>query len=193
MSDQASLPAGEMTQLLQRSAQGDAAARAQVWEAAHGELRALARARLQRESGNPTWQPTELVHEAFLKLCGLHMAFHDRAHFMAMAATAMRQVLVDHARERRRDKRGGGLRAVTMDSRLVGEAGAMDIDLLDLDRALSELAALDPRKARAIELSYFGGLADAELAQALEVSEATVKRDLRTARAWLATALQDDA
>lgn len=182
-----------MTQLLQRSAQGDAAARAQVWEAAHGELRALARARLQRESGNPTWQPTELVHEAFLKLCGLRMAFQDRAHFMAMAATAMRQVLVDHARERRRDKRGGGLRAVTMDSRLVGHEGAQDIDLLDLDRALSELATLDLRKARAIELSYFGGLADAELAQALEVSEATVKRDLRTARAWLATALQGDA
>lgn len=192
MSERDPLPAGEMTRLLQQSAQGDAAARAQVWQAAHAELRALARARLQRESGNPTWQPTELVHEAFLKLCGLRMAIRDRAHFMAMAATAMRQVLVDHARERRRDKRGGGLRAVTMDSRLVGETGAQDIDLLDLDRALSELAALDPRKARAIELSYFAGLGDAELAQALDVSEATAKRDLRTARAWLATALQDD-
>lgn len=179
-----------VTGLLQRSAAGDESARAALWSITHDQLRALARARLARESGVPTWQPTELVHEAFLKLCGLRMPLRDRVHFMAMAATAMRQVLIDHARQRDRDKRGGGLRVVTLDAQLADAGGTADVDLLDLDRALQELHGLDPRKARAIELSYFGGLSDAELAVALAVSEATVKRDLRMARAWLATALQ---
>jgi RNA polymerase sigma factor (TIGR02999 family) len=184
-----SAPHGEVTALLRRSAAGDAQARDALWSLAHDELRALARARLSREQGTQTWQPTELVHEAFLKLCDLRMPLADRAHFLAMAATAMRQVLIDHARGKRRDKRGGGAAMVTLHSQLASDAEAADIDILDLDRALSELAALDERKARAIEWSYFGGMTDAELALALEVSEATVKRDLRSARAWLATAL----
>lgn len=150
----------------------------------------MARARLARESGVPTWQPTELVHEAFLKLCGLRLPLRDRSHFLALAATAMRQVLIDHARGKRRDKRGGGARALTLDSQLPASEGVASVDILDLDRALAALAALDPRKARAIEGSYFGGMTDAELALALDVSEATVKRELRSARAWLATALE---
>jgi RNA polymerase sigma factor (TIGR02999 family) len=184
---------GTLTGLLQRSAAGDAAARDAVWAQAHTELRQLARARLARESGTPTWQPTELVHEAFLKLFGLGIGFKDRAHFLAMAATAMRQLLVDHARSRKRDKRGGGERAITLNTDLAGATGPGSIDVLDLDRALQTLAGLDARKARAIELSYFGGLADRELAEVLEVSEPTVKRDLRSARAWLASTLDASA
>lgn len=183
-------PRGEVTGLLRRSAGGDSAARNALWSIARDELRQLAQLRLSRESGTPTWQPTELVHEAFLKLCDLRMPLADRAHFLAMAATAMRQVLIDHARGKRRDKRGGGVRAVTLNSEMVGDDDSASVDILDLDRALDELHALDPRKARAIEGSYFGGLTDAELAVALDVSEATVKRDLRSARAWLATALE---
>ena len=179
-----------LTGLLRRSAAGDVVARDKLWALAHAELREMARARLAREAGMPTWQPTELVHEAYLKLCGSGLGYCDRAHFLAMAATAMRQVLVDHARGRRRDKRGGGDRPVTLTTALPG-AASQDLDLLDLDRALSTLAELDARKARAIELSYFGGLADRELAEVLDVSEPTVKRDLRSARAWLATALDD--
>jgi RNA polymerase sigma factor (TIGR02999 family) len=182
-----------LTGLLQRSAAGDAAARDAVWAMAHAELRELARMRLARESGAPTWQPTELVHEAFLKLCRLGIGYKDRAHFLAMAATAMRQVLVDHARSRKRDKRGGGECAITLDTDLAGATGSDSIDVLDLDRALQALAGLDARKARAIELSYFGGLADRELAEVLDVSEPTVKRDLRSARAWLASTLDAGA
>lgn len=182
-----------LTGLLQRSAAGDVAARDAVWAMAHAELRELARMRLARESGTPTWQPTELVHEAFLKLCGLGIGYKDRAHFLAMAATAMRQVLVDHARARKRDKRGGGEHALTLDTGLAANTGTRAIDVLDLDRALQELAGLDQRKARAIELSYFGGLADRELAEVLAVSEPTVKRDLRSARAWLAATLDAPA
>ena len=183
---------GTLTGLLQRSAAGEVAARDAIWAMAHAELRELARMRLARESG-ATWQPTELVHEAFLKLCGLRIGYKDRAHFLAMAATAMRQVLVDHARARRSDKRGGGERAVTLDTGVAGGTGTGAIDVLDLDRALHALAGLDARKARAIELSYFGGLADRELAEVLGVSEPTVKRDLRSARAWLASALEAPA
>ena len=182
-----------LTGLLQRSAAGDVAARDAVWSMAHAELRELARVRLARESGAPTWQPTELVHEVFLKLCGLSIGYKNRAHFLAMAATAMRQVLVDHARERKRDKRGGGERALTLDTGVAANSGARAIDVLDLDRALHALADLDARKARAIELSYFGGLADRELAEVLDVSEPTVKRDLRSARAWLASTLDAHA
>jgi len=182
---------GDVTGLLRRSAAGDLTAREELWAVAHEQLRALARSRLLRESGVPTWQPTELVHEAFLKLCALEMPLRDRAHFLAMAATVMRQVLIDHARSRRRNKRGGGIRAVTLNSRFSGEEDIADVDILDLDRALTELQDLDARKALAIEWSYFGGMTDSELALAMDVSEATVKRDLRSARAWLATALDD--
>lgn len=187
------VPAGELTRLLRRSAEGDAAARDAVWTLAHAQLRALAQARLARESSLPTWQPTELVHEAYLKLCDLRMPLADRAHFLALAATTMRRILIDHARGKQRDKRGGGALAVTLDSQLADDGNAADIDLLDLDAALEQLAALDARKARAIECSYFAGMNDAELAAALGVSEATAKRDLRSARAWLATVLAGDA
>lgn len=184
----ASVP-GPITLLLQRSAEGDASASEAVWSLTQNELKALARSRLAQESGSPTWQPTELVNEVWLKLCNLHMDLRNRTHFLAMAATAMRRVLIDHARERRREKRGSGVEAVTLSSDIGAASAALTVDILDLDRALNELAELDARKARAIELSYFGGMIDPELAEHLGVAEATVKRDLRSARAWLASAL----
>jgi RNA polymerase sigma factor (TIGR02999 family) len=154
------------------------------------ELRALARVRLAQESGSPTWQPTELVNEVWLKLSGLKMELRSRTHFLAMAATAMRRALIDHARERRRDKRGGGIGALTLNSLIEGADVATSIDILDLDRALTDLADMDARKAKAIELSYFGGLTDRQVAATLGIAEASAKRDLRSARAWLATALR---
>jgi RNA polymerase sigma factor (TIGR02999 family) len=191
MVDSTTTAAGPITLLLQRSAEGDVAAQEAVWSMTQNELKAIARARLAQESGSPTWQPTELVNEAWLKLCNLHMDLRNRTHFLAMAATAMRRVLIDHARERRRDKRGNGVNALTLSSSIVAAEGPLTVDILDLDRALDELARLDPRKARAIELSYFGGMTDPELAVVLGVSEPTVKRDLRSARAWLSTALDE--
>ncbi len=183
-----------LTELLKRSAQGDRAARDRVWSEVHDQLRALARSRLAREAP-VTCQPTELVHEAFLKLAGHSPTPRDRNHFMALAAVAMRQVLVDQARSRLRQKRGGGARPLTLDSRVAdGEspaAHAEGIDVLDLHEAIERFETIDPRKARAVVLSYFGGLTDDEVAEALDTSPATAKRDLRTARAWLAAALDD--
>jgi RNA polymerase sigma factor (TIGR02999 family) len=181
---------GPITLLLQRSADGDIDARDAIWALTQNELKALARARLAQESGSPTWQPTELVNEVWLKLCDLQMDLRNHTHFLAMAATAMRRALIDHARERRREKRGIGFSAVTLSSSIESAGNMLTVDILDLDRALTELATMDARKAQAIELSYFGGMTDAEVAATLDVSEPTIKRDLRSARAWLATALQ---
>ena len=179
-----------LTELLKRSAGGDRAARERVWAEVHEQLRALARSRLAREAP-VTCQPTELVHEAFLKLSGPNLEPRDRNHFMALAAVAMRQVLVDQARSRNRQKRGGGARPLTLDTRAGADSDATTgvVDVLDLHSAIDELAEADPRKAEAVVLSYFGGLTDDEVAGALDVSTATVKRDLRTARAWLGSAL----
>jgi RNA polymerase sigma factor (TIGR02999 family) len=181
---------GPITLLLQRSANGDLEARDAIWALTQNELKALARARLAQESGAPTWQPTELVNEVWLKLSDLQMDLRNRTHFLAMAATAMRRALIDHARERRREKRGNGFSAVTLSSAIEAAGNALTVDILDLDHALTELAVIDTRKAQAIELSYFGGMTDGEVAGTLGVSEPTIKRDLRSARAWLATALQ---
>ncbi len=179
-----------LTALLKRSADGDHAARDRVWTEVHDQLRALARSRLAREAP-VTCQPTELVHEAFVKLSGPGLEPRDRNHFLALAALAMRQVLVDQARSRNRQKRGDGARPLTLDTRAHAESEATTgvIDVLDLHNAIDELAEADPRKAEAVVLSYFGGLTDDEVATALDVSPATAKRDLRTARAWLGSTL----
>jgi RNA polymerase sigma factor (TIGR02999 family) len=180
----------ELTALLRQSVAGDMAARDQLWRRVHDQLRAMARGRLAQESAGAGLDATELVHEAFFKLESLSVEPQDRLHFLALAARAMRQVLIDQARARRRDKRGGGLSPVTLLTRHGDVDQPRVLDVLDLEQALTELEKLDERKARAIELSYFGGLTDDEVAAALEISSATVKRDLRTARAWLASALK---
>ena len=173
-----------VTVLLRRWRQGDQAALAQLAPKVYGELRRIAARYLRGEAAGHTWQPTDLVHEAYLELAAAEVDWQDRVHFLAVAARQMRRVLVDHARAKRRAKRGGGIRALTLDEELV-PAQAPDEDLLDLDAALDRLAAQNPRRARILELGVFGGLTYEEIAQVLDVSPATVNRDLRFAKAWI--------
>lgn len=154
----------------------------------YDELRGLAAKRLRSERADHTLQATALVHEAYARLVDAEIDFQNRAHFFAVAAQTMRRVLVDHARARARDKRGGGARPVTLDDDMASWEARPD-DLLDLNAALDRLAERDQRKAKVVELHFFGGLTYAEIATAVGISEATVDRDLRMAKAWLATEL----
>lgn len=174
----------DVTRLLQGWRAGDREAAERLMERVYDELRRLARRRLSGERAGHTLQPTALVHEAYMKLAGQRVDWRSRAHFFALAATAMRRILVSHARKRRAAKRGGGALTLTLDEGLAG-GGERDLDLLALDRALAGLAALDPRQARIVELRYFAGLTIEETAEAVGVSPATVKLDWQMARAWL--------
>jgi RNA polymerase sigma-70 factor (ECF subfamily) len=176
---------GAVTELIRAWSNGDDAALARLIPIVEAELRRLARGYMRRERRDHTLQVTALVNEAFLRLTGARrLRWEDRAHFLGISARLMRRVLVDHARARGYQKRGGTLRRVTLDeAALVSPAPA--IDLLALDRALEVLAADDPRKARVIELRFFGGLSVEETADVLHVSPDTVKRDWRLAKLWL--------
>lgn len=153
--------------------------------ALYGELRALAGKLLQEERRGHTLEPTALVHEAYLRLAGAKdLGCESREQFLAWAARVMRQVLVSHARARKRQKRGGGAQRVPLDEVLVRfEESASDLE--SLDEALDDLARLDPRKSRMVELRFFGGLTNEEVATVLGISRATVERDWRFVRAWL--------
>ena len=154
----------------------------------HGQLERLASNCLRASAPDQTLRTTALVNEAYLKLAGSSQDFASRAHFFAVAAKAMRQILVDHARSRRRDKRGGGIRALELtESAMVSEDSVLDV--LIVDELLTELAALDERKCRLLELLYFGGMSMLEAGVVLEVSEATLFRDLKFAKAWLLSRL----
>lgn len=181
----------QVTRLLVRWREGDSAALDRLLPMVYDELRRMARGRMQREAPGHTLQATELVHEAYARLVDADVDWVDRAHFLAIAATTMRRVLVDHARTRARLKRGGGEQAVTLAEDLVGVDTGSEA-FLALDGALTRLAAQDERKARVVELHYFGGLTYAETAAAVGVSEATIDRDLRMARAWLKSELERD-
>ena len=185
MSDSASV-----TQLLLEWTGGDRAALDRLMPLVYDELRRLAGGYLGRERRDHTLQPTALVNEAFLRLVDQkRIQWQSRAHFLALAATLMRQLLISHARKHRAAKRGsGGPRLTLLELDLAVEA--RDVDLLDLDRALSGLADLDPRQARVVELRYFGGMTVEETAEVLEISPATVKLDWSFARAWLLRELQ---
>lgn len=162
--------------------------------ALYEELRRLAHARLHGERAAHTLQTTALVHEAYLRLAASEVAPVDRVHFLALAASTMRRVLIDHARGRGRDKRGAGALHVALED--APEASALTppaVDVLDVDRALEDLGRLDARKARLLELHVFGGLTYGEMAEASAISEATVHRELRLGRAWLRRALAGDA
>ena len=151
----------------------------------HDELRRIARRCLYGERPNRAVQATELVNEAYLRLVDVqHVDWQNRTHFLAMSARLMRRVLVDLARSRDADKRGGGAVRVTLDDAAMG-ALAPDAEVIRLDDALQALAALDERKSRVVELRFFGGLTVDETAAALEVSSKTVLRDWEFARAWL--------
>jgi RNA polymerase sigma factor (TIGR02999 family) len=171
-------------QLLQEWRAGDADAYARLVPLVYGELRRLARGQLRREHAGHSLQPTALVHEAYLRLVTADVDWRNRTHFLSVAARVMRRILVEHARARRADKRGGDALHVT----LTGPIAAPDarpIDVLALDEAMEHLRELDARQAQIVELSYFGGLTYPEIGELVGVSEASVDRDLRHARAWL--------
>ena len=170
---------------LESSVAGDPQARAQLVALIYDDLRAMARGYLSNERDGHTLQPTALVNEAYLRLFDCdRMNLEGRSHFMAMAAITMRRVLVDHARARLRQKRGGGARVVTLDEE---SAPLFDepTDILALNEAVDELAKINPRPARVVAMRFFGGLTLEETARLLEVSTQTVKMDWRFARAWL--------
>lgn len=178
------VPAADVTQLLADLHRGDPAAADRMLPLVYDELRRLAEHHLRRERPDHTLQATALVHEVYLRLVNQTQASpRDRAHFFAVAATAIRRVLVDHARSHGADKRGGGRERVSIQD--TPSTDRDPLELLSLDDALSRLAAFDPRKSRVVELKFFAGLEIAEIAAALDVSHATVERDWSVARAWL--------
>ena len=183
---EASSPA-EVTVLLARARAGDAQALGAAYSAVYDELKRAARAQLRRMRDD--FQTTALVHEAYLKLGGAQLAAQDRNHLLALSARAMRQVLVDDARARKADKRGGGQEALTLPSAL-GSSEAAAIEVLALDELLASLHAVDERAAQIVELRYFGGYSEVEIAGMLGISDRTLRRDWRKARAFLLAELQ---
>lgn len=181
-----------ITQLLQQWRDGDAAALDTLTPLVYGELRRVAGAYLRRERAGHGLQPTELVHEAFVRLIRQDTPdYQNRAHFLAIAAEHMRQILIDHARRRLRRKRGAGAVAVTLNPNDF-PIDPTPIDVLDLDAALVTLASFDHRKSRILEMHFFGGLSYDEIATVLGIHVNTVARDLRLARAWLLARLRPD-
>jgi RNA polymerase sigma factor (TIGR02999 family) len=182
---------GDVTQLLQEARGGEPEAMARLFEALYPELRRLARQRLARDERGTLLDTTSLVHECYLKFADAERVQPtDRAHFIAYAATAMRSIVVDFARARLAQRRGGGAPMVTLDSALIDALPSGEDEILGVHEALDELATLDPRMARVVEMRYFGGLADAEIAEALDIGVRTVRRDWEKARLLLSAALR---
>lgn len=181
----------EITRLLAELREGEKGALDRLFPLVYDELRARAARERRRQSPGETLSTTALVHEVYLKFAdAAALAVEDRRHFFALAARAMRQIVVDHARRRLAQKRGAGAQLVTLDP--IDPAGSVDpADLLALDRALSELSQLDERLARTVELRFFAGLSVEETAETMAVSPRTVKRDWRKARAFLQRATAD--
>ncbi len=183
-------PAADVTRLLHAWREGDSDALERLTPMVYQELRRLARHHMRGERAGHMLQTTALVHEAYIRLVDLELGFKDRVHFFAVSARLMRRVLVDLARERQAAKRGGAAVVVPLEEELVG-GKTPGGDILVLDQALEQLAAFDARKARVVELRIFGGLTIDETVAVLEVSHATVERDLRMAKAWLARQLSE--
>ena len=178
-----------IAELLADWANRDAAAREQLVPLVYDELRRLAHHYMRGERAGHTLQTTALVNEVYLRLVDIDtMKWRDRAHFFAMAATLMRRVLVDYARQRGREKRGGGISVTSLDENAIAAQPAVDV--IALDEALERLALLDPQQSRVVELRFFAGLSVEEAAEALDISPATVKRDWATAKLWLFNELQ---
>jgi len=185
--------AGRVTELLQAWSAGDAAALDALVPLVESELRRLARGYMARERRNHTLQPTALVHEAFVRLADAqHLSWQNRAHFLGITARLMRRVLVDHARERKVQKRGGGVPNVAFEDDMA-VVPSLNIDLLALDHALDALALVDERKCRVIDMRFFSGMTVEETAEALHVSTETVMRDWRIAKLWLLRELRAPA
>lgn len=198
--DGSDLPAGlrhEVTRLLHEMADAsDDSGRVlanQLLPLVYDDLRRLAQAKMNREPGGVSLEPTALAHETFMRLVDQsRVDWRGKSHFMAVAAQAMRRILVDHARSRKRLKRGGSRQRVDLSSGMA-IAGPSEVDLIALDDAMEKLAEIDPRQARVVELRFFGGLNVEEVAEALGVSKRTVEGDWTMARAWLRRELAEGA
>ncbi|MEO5622357.1 MAG: ECF-type sigma factor [Dokdonella sp.] len=178
----------DVTRLIAAWRSGDSTAREALVERVYANVRAIA-AQSLRQMPCATLSATDIAHEALIRLLGADAEWENRRHFFHVAAQATRQVLVDAARRRLSAKRGGAAERVELDEAHAVASQDSDADLIRVDRALQDLGATDARRAQTIELVYFGGLSRQEVAAALEVSEGTVDRDLRLARAWLRSAL----
>jgi RNA polymerase sigma-70 factor, ECF subfamily len=183
-------PSASLTQLLHQVREGDKHAIDGLLPAAYQELRRIAERYISRERHDHTLQPTALVHEAYLRLIAQQQPdYKDRAHFYGIAAQLMRQILVDHARSRNAERRGGGVANVAIEDLMLQQVADSSVAdparFLDLNDALERLEQMDPRKARAIDLRFFAGLTVDECAEVLDVSAETVFRDLRMGQAWL--------
>lgn len=180
-----SSPTSEVTKLLLDWSNGDQAALEKLIPLVYKELRRLAHQHLRKEPAGHTLQTTDLVHEAYLKLVNQRrVRWQNRAHFFGISAQIMRRILVDQARFRNRIKRGGGLHLISLDEAMAVPEEPL-FDITAFDEALTQLAAVDPRKARIVELRFFGGLSVPETAEFLKISEVTVMRDWKMAKAWL--------
>jgi RNA polymerase sigma-70 factor, ECF subfamily len=177
--------AGTTTLLLQKIRSGDRAAESELFDILYDDLRRLAAHFMKGERSSHTLQPTALVNEAYLRIFGdTPVPIRDRHHFLALAGAVMRRLLVDHARAHQAAKRGAGLAPATFDDHFQYDSGD-PARYLALDQALSRLHEQDPRQCQIVEMRYFAGLTEAEIAESLEISERTVKRDWQVARAWL--------
>jgi RNA polymerase sigma factor (TIGR02999 family) len=180
-----SSPSSRVTQLLEKFQPGDRHAEEQLFADVYGELHAIAVRYLRRERKDHTLQPTALVNEVYLKVVGqTRVDWQGRAHFLATAAHAMRQILVDHARRHRAAKRGGMRHRIALDENLAVEFHR-NLDLLPLEDALTKLTKLDPRQAKMVELRFFGGLNVAEVAEVTGIPKRSVEREWTMVRAWL--------
>jgi RNA polymerase sigma-70 factor, ECF subfamily len=178
-------PATAVTEMLARARAGDSSALANVFPLIYDELRRLARLQLRREPDGHTLSPTALVHEAYMRLIDYsRIEWTGRAHFLAVAATAMRRILVDHARGHRSVKRGGMLRRVSIDSVELGTEDRAEL-LIAIDDALGRLKEVDARQAQVVECRFFGGMTEEETAEALGIGLRTAKRDWAKAKSWL--------
>lgn len=182
-------PAPTVTTLLRNWRSGDSGALDQLTPLIYDDLRRIAAKHLRSERPGHTLQATALVNEAFAQLAEANVPFEDRAHFFAVAARMMRHILTDYGRARRSQKRGSGILPVTLEEDRV--AGSAHTDIVDIDDALQKLAGFDERKSDILILHFFGGMTYDETAEALNISAATVDRDLRLAKAWLANELKD--
>ena len=183
-------PAGSATRLLLEYSTGNRASLDEMLPLVYDELHRLAARYLGHERVGHTLQPTALVHEAYLRLINQRRVdWRNRAHFLGVAAGAMRRILLNHARDRSAAKRGGGREQVSL-SLVEAAGGQRDIELIDLEEALQRLSSLDSRKARVVELRFYGGLTMEEVAEVLAISRATAEREWSFARAWLFDALE---
>lgn len=183
------LPEQPITELLHAWREGDEGARDAVMAAVYDQLRLLAGRCLSGEKPGQTLQATAIVHEAYLRLVKSDVSWENRVHFFMLAARLMRRILVDHARTKHREKRGGGAVNLSLDEALAVSDGDPE-PLLELDAALDRLGAFDPRKCQIVELFYYGGMTQEEIAAALKLSSITISRELKMARAWLHSELR---